>query len=316
MSKPVKNRFVSGPFGEVGYIAKKPGHGIGLKQALDERTVKKQDEMLRQADLDRMKHDEYMKDFWVAADLHSLNSRVNRFVDLGMQAHDKDLEHKKNKLKVLMLNEQSKLTQEYTDKALKCADQVFERKRNKAEEIERTAKDAQKSFVQKAYERIFKENCDELRTRVQKESRIALNHVHKRQMCDKLLAEDLEKEDEKIWLALADEEDEKRKRRSELERAGLDQLTRDYISSLKQQMRDTEYRKENEECVERLEEAWRQEIQERKEQEYDLREAEAKHREEQTSRDIIQQLEINKLIRERQKQEEEYLDKVKLRTVL
>ncbi|KAF6201958.1 hypothetical protein GE061_004354 [Apolygus lucorum] len=308
--KPIKNRQVWGPSGEVGIIVKTPGHGKIVQSKIEDVKQKNLEDSRNKAEREQIKHFEYLRDFWVSSDKHSLNSRIERFVDLGMKSYESDLEHKKNKLKVMMLHEQSDLTQEYVDKAQKSADMIFETKLNKAKEIESKAADAEKSFVQKAYARVFQDGCDELRTKISRENRMALKEIHEKQICDRKVAERLAREEDKFWATVDNELDDCNWMKCRDEASAKAQRMKDYAEGLDRQMEEIKQTRLNEKCVERIEESARQEYQKIKNEELQLREVEANWERESQAKQLIEQLEANRLWKEMNKKEQMHFDRI------
>ncbi|BES98446.1 Hypothetical protein NTJ_11262 [Nesidiocoris tenuis] len=301
------DRIVRGASGEIGYIAKAPGHGKGTLKRLEKKKMIDLEDAEAEKFREQIKNDVTINRFWNNSDCRVIEAEIERRAELAMQAHDDDLELKRNRLRASMLNEESSLTAEYVNKAQQVAMKQFEHKKTLAGDIQSRQVDRQTAYVQKCYDRIFKENCDEFRTKTQQENRKALREAHIRQIKDRSLAEKLEKEEDQAWIVERGDEAWGRDKEMKSQR-GND--WKEYTSALDAQVKDRLKRKRDEEFEERINELKRLQIQRTEEAQEQLRDQGVKSRRSRFNKEFFKHMEWNRDARERTRLDEMALDRI------
>uniref|UniRef100_A0A0A9XM60 Trichohyalin-plectin-homology domain-containing protein n=1 Tax=Lygus hesperus TaxID=30085 RepID=A0A0A9XM60_LYGHE len=120
----------------------------------------------------------------------------------------------------------------------------------------------------------------------------------------------LAQEEDAIWAAMDNKTDEWKLERCQNENADSARHTKEYAASLNKQIEDSERKRLNESCVDRIEESFRQEYQKIKDEEQQLREVEANREREIRAKELVEQLEANRLEKERKKKEEMLFDRI------
>ncbi|CAH1390371.1 unnamed protein product [Nezara viridula] len=152
-----------------------------------------------------------------ATTLKSQMAKIYRHVDLGIKVAESDLDAKRNKLKAVILKEETDLTHEYVDRAQKLAEELLKQKKKKVVEIEIRKKREREEEARLRLEQQAQENSEEYRIQVSKNMKLETAEVQKQQICEKMMQKEREGEWDKFWLDLENKVDNERRKYEEHE---------------------------------------------------------------------------------------------------
>ncbi|KAF6201956.1 hypothetical protein GE061_004352 [Apolygus lucorum] len=297
-------RFVTGPFGDVGYIAKRPGHGAHMDKILEVRAQNR----VTVADIKKRVRDSkrvaVSNIFYKRFDEVSLRASVNRMVELGMKEEAEYFRIKQNKLRKLLIEDQSRFAHEYARKAQSSTEEMLAREHKKANEIVRGKFDGDKLRAQEIYTKMTMRNSDEFKEKLRIANLKHFSEGLEEQIRLKKYQERLEHEEEAVWDAVRESDCRKSLLQKVLDTEAAAEAKREFLASLNKQVMDEDLRRKKMDCIDTIEEEKNEEVRREWKEQLSKRDEDAVRRNTLHRKALIKQIETNRLLAERRMQEE------------
>ncbi|BES98445.1 Hypothetical protein NTJ_11259 [Nesidiocoris tenuis] len=193
------DRFVVGPQNEIGYIAKKPGHGAAIELILLKREQNREKERKRalmKADSRRTLQKNDAEEKWALMDMRTA---MDRIVNLGLQKAEEELSEKRNRLKINLLEEEAALMFEYTDEAQKANDKILTRNKEKVEGILSRKILSDKAFNEAIKEKIALNKSETYAERIRVQNLKNAVEANLAQIRANEYIKTIDKEEEQLW---------------------------------------------------------------------------------------------------------------------
>ncbi|KAF6201955.1 hypothetical protein GE061_004351 [Apolygus lucorum] len=306
------DRQAVGGFGDVGYIMKRPGHGYKTEKFLEHQANVRNEALKTKKGIKNLKNERTINEYYRKFDTITVQASVNRAVQLGMDQLEREMVGKQNRLKSILLGEQSDQLIEYTRKAQEYEDERKDAMRRKAEEIQKKRDDSDRRMAQEAYTRIALENSDEYKSKLSMEQWKIGQEVNKEVIRLKLLQKMADAECEAIWNAEAEKCGQAVSKEDAKAEAARKAGKTTHYQNLNKQIEEQKRIRKNEECIEEMNAQRRKVVQDEEYRKLDLRHEQAKQREQLGFKFLTQQIGENKVLAARNRQEEIMVDKITL----
>uniref|UniRef100_A0A0A9Z2T6 Trichohyalin-plectin-homology domain-containing protein n=1 Tax=Lygus hesperus TaxID=30085 RepID=A0A0A9Z2T6_LYGHE len=272
-------RFVTGPFGDVGYIAKRPGHGAYVNKLLETRAQNRLNTLHVKEQVRDSKRAAVLNEFYRRFDQLSLRASVNRMVELGVQEADEYFKIKQNKLRQLFLEDQSGFVQEYTRKAQTSTEEMLAREKQKADEVVKGKSNEDELRAQQIYLEMAMKNSDEFKEKLRMANLKNESEGRREQIRVKQYHKRLEQEENAIWDAIREDEYKKARLQKDQQDEAAAKSKLELLESLNKQVMDEELSRKKNLCIESIQDEQNGEIRRKWEEHYSRRDEEALRRE-------------------------------------